>query len=241
MLCSLLHQRRATRIYTWLNSCRQPVAAAGAKTVRVWSLGAGFPCVATLQVADLRGSLKSITAVGGSTPTLYVGGQSCQVTAYRLSQAQLAADAAVAATPPAVLTALEGALGRCSSAAVARLEAHVLSAGAAGITPCGPCPPPTNETIRAVVGQASPPVAASAPAHSHCGSITSLAVCGPYVISGSSDSTVRVWRAGTLEFVKCLRGHRGSVLALYGGPGIVLRCGGWGLVAWIRNCSVCPS
>jgi WD40 repeat protein len=81
-----------------------------------------------------------------------------------------------------------------------------------------------------MVGHAQPAAAASDACHSHCGSITALAVCGPYVFSASTDSTVRVWKAGSLEFVKVLRGHRGSVLALYGGPGLVLRQ----VSVWVR-------
>lgn len=191
--------------------------AAGAKHVRVWSLSEGFPCLARLQVADLRGSNKAL-AVGGDM--LYVGGQSCQVSAYRLAPELLDTPGPPAPRggapgsqrpPPAEYTVPEGS------------DAAGPDSGS-----CVPCGPNAGFGIRAVVGTASPPAAASPLEHSHCGSITALVVCGPYVFSASSDSTIRVWRAGSLEFVRVLRGHRGSVLALYGGAGVVLRWAhGW--------------
>lgn len=174
----------------------------------------GFPCLGRLQVADLRGSVKAI-AVAGST--LYVGGQSCQVTAHSLTPELLAGTpeaGAGVASPPDMRGALAGGCG-----AAARPGSGASVAGSVAVA----CGGPSSETIRVVVGHADPAAAASDPRHSHCGSITALAVCGPYVFSASTDSTVRVWHAEGLEFVKVLRGHRGSVLALYGGPGIVLR------------------
>jgi hypothetical protein len=159
-----------------------------------------------MQVADLRGSLK---AVAVAADWLYVGGQSCQVTAYRLSPELLAgaASLAEATASPDVWPTAGGGPG---SAAASVAEA---------------CGGPSSETIRAMVGRAAAPDAASDPRHSHCGSITALVACGPYLFSASTDSTVRVWAAATLEHVKVLRGHRGSVLALYAGPGIVLSGG----------------
>jgi hypothetical protein len=199
--------------------------------VRIWSLAEGFPCLATLQVADLRGSLKAIVSTGD---TLYVGGQSCQVSAYNLAPAHLGASPGSAAA--AAATAVAGAEGQQQnggSGGGGAASGNTLGCGA--VQACGG---PSSASIRATVGQALPPQAASNPCHSHCGSITALAVCGPYVFSASTDSTIRVWRAGSLEFVKVLRGHRGSVLALYGGPGIVLRWAGGGLCG--RSCRLCP-
>lgn len=170
-------------------------------------------------MADLRGSTKALAVADN---VLYVGGQSCQVAAYRLTELQ--ADAGRAA---------EG----CASGVLPSLPADPQDdLGTPKGAPCGPasgfpgsekrvqaCGGPSVETIRCMVGQAQPPAFTSTPEHSHCGSITALAVCGPYVFSASTDSTVRVWKRDTLEFVRVLRGHRGSVLALWAGPGIVLR------------------
>lgn len=182
--------------------CRPP--AAGAKFVRVWSLSEGFPCLAALQVADLRGSVKAIAAAGD---VLYVGGQSCQVTAYKLASSLADGPYSPTVTGPA---------GQADSAAAG--GAGGASSGAAGApTPVVPPSPPNNlnaaarcggparprsasatdgtvqacggtsqETIRAMVGGAQPPDAASDPQHCHCGSITALAVCGPYVFSAST-------------------------------------------------------
>lgn len=205
-----------------LQPCPTPALppAAGAKHVRVWSLSAGFPCLASHQVADLRGSAKAIAVgVGGR---VYVGGQSCQVSAYCLGPELLgSADAG------ADSDLQDGEETPRTGHRVPPLAPASYTAPGSGpprrARVVGPCGGLIADSIRAVVGIAQPPAAASAPEHSHCGSITALAVCGPYVFSASTDSTVRVWRAGTLEFVKTLRGHRGSVLALYGGPGIVLR------------------
>ena len=200
--------------------------------VRIWSLSEGFPCLATLQVADLRGSLKAIVSTGD---TLYVGGQSCQVSAYNLAPAHLGASPGSAAA--AAATEVVGAAGQQLNGGGGGGAANGNTLGCGAVQACGG---PSSASIRATVGQALPPQAASDPRHSHCGSITALAVCGPYVFSASTDSTIRVWRAGSLEFVKVLRGHRGSVLALYGGPGIVLRwAGGWSV--WVGFAGCAPS
>lgn len=183
---------------------------------------APLPTIPSLptQVADLRGSTKALAVADN---VLYVGGQSCQVAAYRLTELQ--ADAGRVA---------EG----CASGVLPSLPADPQDdLGTPKGAPCGPasgfpgsekrvqaCGGPSVETIRCMVGQAQPPAFVSTPEHSHCGSITALAVCGPYVFSASTDSTVRVWKRDTLEFVRVLRGHRGSVLALWAGPGIMLRC-----------------
>ncbi|KAI7835447.1 hypothetical protein COHA_010652 [Chlorella ohadii] len=212
------------------------LVSAGAKYVRVWGLTEGFPCLARMQVADLRGSIKALAVADN---VLYVGGQSCQVAAYRLAELQ-----------PDAGRPAEG----CASGVLPPLPADPQDdLGTPRGAPCGPasgypgtgnrvqaCGGPSVETIRCMVGQAQPPAFASAPEHSHCGSITALAVCGPYVFSASTDSTVRVWRRDTLEFVRVLRGHRGSVLALWAGPGIVLSGGRDHLIrVWDVDTLVC--
>ncbi|KAL4857151.1 Cys-Gly metallodipeptidase DUG1 [Chlorella vulgaris] len=183
--------------------------SAGAKTVCIWSLAPGFPCLGRIQVADLRGSVKAIAV---ADRMLYVGGQSCQVTAYKLDPQLLdgsseAGEATPGRTSPDTWPALPG-----ESCVVLRPG----SGAAAAERAAKACGGPSSETIRVMVGHAQPAAAASDACHSHCGSITALAVCGPYVFSASTDSTVRVWKAGSLEFVKVLRGHQGSVLALGG-------------------------
>lgn len=96
------------------------------------------------------------------------------------------------------------------------------------------------ETARICTGTAIEPALATDAANGHCASVTCLALCGDYICSGSSDSTVRVWRAKTLEFVKVLRGHRGSVLALHAVPGLLLSGGRDHLVrAWDPDTWVC--
>lgn len=178
--------------------------AAGAKFVRVWSLSEGFPCQAALQVADLRGSVKAIAATGGM---LYVGGQSCQVTAYKLSSNLLdgsysptvsatgqvdgttaggagnasrgAASAPTPVVPPSPPNNLNGAGRICGG--VSQLRKGSATDGT--VQACGGS---SQETIRAMVGGAQTPDAASDPQHSHCGSITALAACGPYVFSAST-------------------------------------------------------
>lgn len=163
---------------------------------------------------------------------LYVGGQSCQVAAYRLAELQSAAGSTVESCASGVLPGLpadpQDDLGTPRAAPCGPASGH--PGTGARVQACGG---PSAETIRVMVGQAQAPCFASPPEHSHCGSITALAVCGPYVFSASTDSTVRVWKRDSLEFVRVLRGHRGSVLALWAGPGIVLRwaggrrAGGW--------------
>lgn len=49
---------------------------------------------------------------------------------------------------------------------------------------------------------------------SHLSVINSLEVCGKYVCSAGGDTTVRVWLLGSLEPIRVLRGHRGSILTL---------------------------
>lgn len=172
-------------------------------------------------MADLRGSIKALAVA--SNNVLYVGGQSCQVAAYRLAE---------------LTAARAGSVDGCASGVLPDLAMDPQDdLGTPRERPCGPasghpgtegrvqaCGGPSSETIRAMVGTAQPPAYTSAPEACHCGSITALAVSGPYVFSASTDSTVRVWQAGSLELVRVLRGHRGSVLALWAGPGILLRC-----------------
>ena len=96
------------------------------------------------------------------------------------------------------------------------------------------------ETARVCAGTAVEPARVSDPSHSHCASVTCLALCGDYICSGSSDSTVRVWRTKTLEFVKVLRGHRGSILALHAVAGLLLSGGRDHLIrAWDPDTWVC--
>jgi hypothetical protein len=192
--------------------------AAGAKTVCIWSLVHGFRPLGRMQVADLRGSIKAI-AVAGSM--LYVGGQSCQVSAYRLSPGLLAGEGG-GSVPPGLASPADLRDAR-HSAGTACGSLRPGSGTVLGGSPLAACANAASETIRAVVGHAEPPALCSDPASAHCGAITALAACGPYVFSASSDSTLRVWKADTLECVRVLRGHRGAVLALFGGPGIVLR------------------
>lgn len=217
--------------------CRErPLAALPPASLHGPALPRPAPCT---QVADLRGSTKAL-AVGGDV--LYVGGQSCQVSAYRLAPELLDAPGPPSGGAPISADPLMRGPGpQQGSRQQPPPAAYTVPDGAEAAAAAG-CPPCGGGGIRAVVGTAQPPCAASPPEHSHCGSITALAVCGPFVFSASSDSTIRVWRAGGLEFVRVLRGHRGSVLALYGGGGVVLRwarrragaCGarGWALPCW---------
>lgn len=97
-----------------------------------------------------------------------------------------------------------------------------------------------TETVRSCIGTAQSPFALSDSSSSHCGSVTCLTVCGDYVCSGSSDSTLRVWKADSLEFVRTLRGHRGSVLALHSVRGMLLSGGRDHLIrAWDVDTWVC--
>jgi Cys-Gly metallodipeptidase DUG1 len=103
-----------------------------------------------------------------------------------------------------------------------------------------PCIMSQLDTARAVIGSAVQPASCTSPAHAHCASVNALAVMGGLIFSASSDSTIKVWRAGTLEFVKTLRGHRGSVLALYAGPGILVSGGRDRLIrVWDLDTLVC--
>lgn len=45
-------------------------------------------------------------------------------------------------------------------------------------------------------------VASTSSAESHCGAVLSLALCGDYVCSSGSDAMIKVWKAGSLEFVR---------------------------------------
>ena len=45
-------------------------------------------------------------------------------------------------------------------------------------------------------------VASSAAADSHCGVVIALALCGGYVCSAGGDAMIKVWKAGSLEFVR---------------------------------------
>ena len=180
-------------------------------------------------MADLRGSIKALAVAANSV--LYVGGQSCQVAAYRLAELSAARGAPVDGCASGVLPDLtmdpQDDLGTPRERPCGPASGHPGTEGR--VQACGG---PSSETIRVMVGTAQAPAFASAPEACHCGSITALAVCGPYVFSASTDSTVRVWQASSLELVRVLRGHRGSVLALWAGPGIILRqargggCGG---------------
>ena len=50
--------------------------------------------------------------------------------------------------------------------------------------------------------------------NSHLSSVHSVEACGQYICSAGSDSMIRVWMADSLEHVRVLRGHRGSILTL---------------------------
>ena len=39
---------------------------------------------------------------------------------------------------------------------------------------------------------------------SHCGVVITLALCGDYVCSAGGDAMIKVWKAGSLEFVRCV-------------------------------------
>jgi glutamine amidotransferase len=84
---------------------------------------------------------------------------------------------------------------------------------------------PELEARHGAAPPAAEPVAATDPAAAHCAAVTCLAAAGALVASGGGDSTVRVWRAGSLEHVATLRGHRGAVLALHAAPGVLLSGG----------------
>jgi len=48
-----------------------------------------------------------------------------------------------------------------------------------------------------------PAFVVSAPEDSHCSAVTAVACCGDYVCSGGGDAAIRVYKATTLEPVKC--------------------------------------
>ena len=116
--------------------------------------------------------------------------------------------------------------------------APMLAAAVPGASP--PCGSGGGGALRGSVGTAAPAAAVSDADHSHCGSVTALALCGPYLCSASTDSTVRVWDSATLRFVKVLRGHRGSVLALHACGGLLLSGGRDHLIrVWDSDTLVC--
>lgn len=45
-------------------------------------------------------------------------------------------------------------------------------------------------------------VGSSDMADSHCGVVIALALCGDYVCSAAGDAMIKVWKAGSLEFVR---------------------------------------
>ena len=45
-------------------------------------------------------------------------------------------------------------------------------------------------------------VASSDMADSHCGVVIALALCGEYVCSAAGDAMIKLWQAGSLEFVR---------------------------------------
>ena len=49
-----------------------------------------------------------------------------------------------------------------------------------------------------------PAFVVSAAEDSHCSAVTAVACCGDYVCSGGGDAAIRVWKATTLELVKCV-------------------------------------
>lgn len=97
-----------------------------------------------------------------------------------------------------------------------------------------------SETLHSCLGVAAEPSVVSDAERAHCAAVTCLALCGPYVCSGSSDATIRVWRQQSLEFVRTLHGHRGSVLSLHAIPGLLLSGGRDHLVrVWDVDALVC--
>lgn len=57
-----------------------------------------------------------------------------------------------------------------------------------------------NSTVS--TGAGNELVASTSGAESHCGAVLSLAICGDYVCSSGSDAMIKVWKAGSLEFVR---------------------------------------
>lgn len=64
--------------------------------------------------------------------------------------------------------------------------------------------PSTTQDGRNMVsnGTGNELVASTSGAESHCGAVLSLALCGDYVCSSGSDAMIKVWKAGSLEFVR---------------------------------------
>ena len=58
-----------------------------------------------------------------------------------------------------------------------------------------------------------PAFVVSAAEDSHCSAVTAIACCGDYVCSAGGDAAIRVWRATTLEPVKCGPGADQSGMA----------------------------
>jgi len=50
--------------------------------------------------------------------------------------------------------------------------------------------------------------------------VTSVAISpdGNYIVSGSDDTTVKVWKLGTGRLVRTLKGHEGSVTSVAVSP-----------------------
>lgn len=164
---------------------------------------------------------------------------------------------AVTAMPAAAVEAAGGAAGSqatslkpagpgCPAMGSPPCNSTAAAARAASAEEGEECASPTfaqsgdRTTCRACVHAAAQPAAQSDGANSHCSSVTALALCGGYICSASTDSTIRVWKAQTLEFVRVLRGHRGSVLALHGSGGLLLSGGRDQLIrVWDSETFVC--
>lgn len=83
-------------------------------------------------------------------------------------------------------------------------------------------------------------VASSDMADSHCGVVIALALCGEYVCSAAGDAMIKLWQAGSLDFVRVLRGHRGSVLTLCSLGGLLLSGGRDNIIrVWDMEALVC--
>lgn len=83
-------------------------------------------------------------------------------------------------------------------------------------------------------------IAVTSGADSHCCSVNAIARCTGYVISGGGDATIRVWKAKSLAPVRVLRGHRGSILALFALDTLLLSGGRDNVVrVWDMEAMVC--
>lgn len=73
-----------------------------------------------------------------------------------------------------------------------------------------------RETVRHCTQSAAVPQTSTGMKESHCAAVTCISLTArfEFLWSGSSDSTLRVWRLPEMVLVRTLRGHRGSVLAL---------------------------